>query len=147
MLRSIRTNFRKVFKKRKGAGLATEIAGYILASSILLAIGVYGIRIIIDGVNSYRAGKELETIAAAAQAFEFSAKSSQPPADLGKLVSGLSASESTTGEAKANFVTKETWTSDASSFLDPWGSAYQYDRTNRTITTLNNGKTARSVSF
>ena len=75
------------------------------------------------------------------------AVSGNPPADLGALVTGLTAVQSNDGVAKTSFVAKSTWTTTATSFVDPWGNAYTYVPATHTISSTNNGGTAISVTF
>lgn len=87
---------------------------------------------------------ELEAIATACLTYEALASDSMPPASLTELISGLSATDSIDGTAHTNLL---TWTKSnastagedgkiTSELNNPWGNAYTYSQTDRTITTI-----------
>ena len=59
---------------------------------------------------------------------------STPPADIASLITGLSADKAVDGTAHAFLTQTKGSTVSADSVLDPWGAAYTYSQTDRTVT-------------
>ena len=134
-----------ILKKRKGFGLL-DLGLYAIALTILVAAGVAAYNEYQEGNKRAVARQELKTIASACSLYMVTARSGNPPAELGDLVTGLTAAQSNDGIAKGRFVAKTTWTNTAS-FVDPWGNAYGYNAATQTVTCTNNGGTAFSETF
>lgn len=80
---------------------------------------------------------DMEAISTACLAYEALSMDSTLPASLAALATGLAAEDSIDGVAHSNFLTssKSNQGDGANlSIQDPWGNAYTYDQTNRTIT-------------
>lgn len=134
------------FRKRKGFGLM-DLALYAIALSILVAAGVMAYNDYQDGNKRAVAKEEMKTLATAASLYIASAKTGTAPTDLGQLVVGLTADQSNDNVIKAAFVAKPTWTTVATTFVDPWGTAYTYTAATKTISCANNGGTAFTINF
>lgn len=137
----------KGLKKRKGSLLA-EIGIYMVIVMVLLMIGYSGFNSIKDTANRTTATNELNTLKTGVQSYVGLSKTSSLPTDLGGLITGLTAAQSIDKAPHVNFVSKDgEWTSTASTFVDPWGVAYDYDAATRTITSTAGGGTAIVVNF
>lgn len=133
-------------KKRKGIG-AVEII-FVVAVIVILAAML--IPKFMDFQESSRRAvtmQELKTLSENCALYAALSKDGKPPANLGALVTGLTATQSSDGQVYGSFIVKKGYTSTASSFVDPWGNAYVYDGTNRTISSTANGGTAISQAF
>ena len=77
---------------------------------------------------------DMDAIATGALMYESFHINSQLPGTLVDLADGLDAAESIDGMAHKNIVSSsKVTTSDAGAFVDPWGTAYEYDATERTL--------------
>lgn len=77
---------------------------------------------------------DMDAIATGALIYESFHINSQLPADLSTLAAGLSANESIDGMKHENIVSSsKVTTSDSGAFVDPWGTEYSYDATERTL--------------
>lgn len=133
-------------KKRKGFGLM-DLGLYAIAITILVAAGVTAWNGYQEGNKRAVAQQELRSLADACAIYQAYNRTSAVPANLGALVTGLTAAQSNDGVAKTSFVTKSTWTTDSTTFTDPWGNAYVYAAATRTISSTNNGGVAITVTF
>lgn len=133
-------------KKRKGV-LSVEFVFIVAAIVILAAILIPKYMDFQESTRRAVAAQELKTLAESCVFYAALSKDGQPPANLGALVTGLTAAQSNDGQAYGSFIVKKGYTSTASSFVDPWGNAYTYDATNRTISSTANGGTAISQNF
>ena len=138
MLQKIRG---KSMQKVKGQS-TMDLAIYIVIASLILLVGSYAYGAFRDRVARNNTNSELATLAEACIVYQADNVAGTPPANLGALVTGLTAAQSIDGVAKGTYVTKTTWTNDPASFVDGWGNAYQYSTAARTITSTNNGNTA-----
>ena len=77
---------------------------------------------------------DLEAITTAALAYEAMSTDSTPPADIASLIAGLSADKAVDGTAHTFLTQTKGTTVSADSILDPWGTAYTYSQTDRTVT-------------
>lgn len=77
---------------------------------------------------------DMDAIATGVLIYESFHINSQLPTDLNTLATGLSADESIDGMKHENIVSSsKVTTSDSGAFVDPWGTAYEYDATERTL--------------
>lgn len=133
-------------KKRKGLSII-EMGLVALAMMIFAAVGVG----LYQGFNENNkravAHQETRMLADACALYTNYNRAGTPPADLGALVTGLTAANSNDGVAHIPFVTKTGWTATATTFIDPWGNAYAYSAAARTVGSSNNGGTLWSDSF
>lgn len=141
MLQSLR------MRKRKGFSLL-ELTIYAMAVIVLMLVAVPKLKTVYEGFKRDAVQQEIHSLAEACQRYETYAVTSLPPASLGDLVTGLSAAQSNDGQAHVDDLIKnpkKTYTN-AASFVDKWGNAYQYSQSDRTITSTGNG-TAISETF
>ncbi len=94
---------------------------------------------------------DMRTISAALLMYEMDSNTASLPTTLAGLTTGLSATESRDGEKHDNYIVFSNKNAEGN-FLDPWGQAYVYDSTERTISCTpkdSNGKalTTVTVSF
>lgn len=89
---------------------------------------------------------EMEAIATACLTYEALASSSMPPADLGTLITGLTATDSIDGCSHENLLTWTRSNTSADGLTNPWGNAYTYDADARTITTTPKDENGADVS-
>ena len=133
-------------KKRKGYTLIElVIVGIILM--ILAAVGMKSMGTSTNGSKVAVAHTETKMLADASALYAATAVDSNPPTDLGALVTGIAAANAVDRQDHGAFVTKTGWTSAASSITDPWGNPYVYDSAARTVSCTNNGGTAWVDSF
>jgi len=120
----------------------------ILMTLLLVAYAEYK-----ANANRVSAQQDLRMFKSGVISYSGLAIDSQPPTNLGQLVSNpsLSASNAIDGVDHGPFVdVKNGWTTDSSSIKDPWGNAYIYNYSTSsgtgTISTSGGGK-PMSVSF
>lgn len=141
----------KLQRKRKGIGLI-ELGLYCIALAIIVAAAAFAYTDFQEGSKRSLAKQEVKLLAEACALYTVSIKTSTPPDDLGKLYGttaspAIAAANSNDGFAKVSFVTKSGWNATASSYVDPWGAQYIYDKTARTVSCKMNGNTTYTVSF
>ena len=139
---------RNVFvpRKRKGFSLP-ELSITILCMMVLATILYLAYDKIQESARRSTTMRDMETLQSAVLMYSTAHISGSLPADLGALVSGLTAAQTVDGIARTAFVRKSGWTSDASTCVDAWGNAYVYNASTRTITSTANGGAAITVSF
>lgn len=91
--------------------------------------------------------QDMKTLAEQCALYTVRAADGKPPANLGNLVTGLTAAQTVDGIAYGNFLATGKYTSDPASFVDRWDNPYQYDPDARTITSTMNGGTAHTEYF
>lgn len=139
------------FHKARGI-LMAQLAFYIVCTILLLAAGMLSYREYKDNTNRSTAMTEMEMLKNGVLTYTGLNKTSQPPANLGALVSNpsLKAQDAIDGVDHGPMVEKRTWTGSSETLLDPWGTPYElsYDASTGkgTITSKGNGKPL-SVSF
>lgn len=133
-------------KKRKGFTLV-ELGIVVLVIVILVGAAIAANGFIQESARRTTTKQDLKTLQGGVLLYELQSKNGQPPDNLGQLVSGLAANETIDGEIRKDFVVKANWTSDSDSFVDSWGNKFIYDKSNRTITSTNGGKTSLTVPF
>lgn len=93
-----------------------------------------------DNASRYSAtDNDAKVIRDAVLVYMASSRTGNPPADLGQLVSGLTADQSKNKTATGSLVLKTAWTSDPATFKDAWDNAFVYDSSAGTITSNCNG--------
>ena len=142
--------FQKLLKnlkeKKKGFSMI-ELAIYIIIISTLMAVGAFAFVGYQDRAKRSVTMDELNTLSQAILTYTADSKTGSLPANLGALITGLTAAQSIDGVAHGQYVTKTGWTSDSTTFIDGWGNAYTYNSGARTISSTNNGGTAIVKSF
>ena len=129
--------FKKLrLKRRKGFSLP-EI---LVACAIIIALSsaaFFGFNQAQHTRKMAQMNSDMEAIATACLAYEALSMNSTAPATLEALATGLTAENSIDGVAHNNFLTssKANQGDGASlSVQDPWGNAYVYSQSDRTIT-------------
>ena len=120
-------------KRRKGFTLI-EI---MVACAIIIALSVgafFGYSQAQQSRKMAQMRQDMEAICTAALAYEAMSLDSNPPADMAALMSGLPADKAVDGTAHAFLTQTKGSTVSADSVLDPWGAAYTYSQTDRTVT-------------
>lgn len=142
-------NEMKLTAKRKHfKGMTPMELGVVMIAIVLLtAAAVWGFSSLSESSKRAVANQEVAALAKAILLYEGDNKTAALPANLGALVTGLTADQSNDGVIKKAYVSKKGWTADSTTFKDPWGNAYVYSTTNRTITCSNNGGTAIVKQF
>lgn len=133
-------------KKRPGQDLG-QLSFYLVCVAIILAAAYLAYPIIMDAINDYVTDRDMDTIANACVLYQSQSSTFSLPANLGQLISGLSAAQSKDGLAHSNYVNKPIWTTDSSTFVDAWGNPFTYNAAARTITSTNNGNTPKVRQF
>ena len=77
--------------------------------------------------------QDLEAISNAALSYEAMSLDSTPPASIQALITGLTADESVDGASHTFLTQVKGNTTSTSDVLDPWGTAYIYDASVRTV--------------
>ena len=77
--------------------------------------------------------QDMEAITNAALSYEAMSLDSTPPASIQALITGLSADESVDGAAHTFLTQVKGNSTSTESVLDPWGTAYVYDSSARTV--------------
>ena len=77
--------------------------------------------------------QDLEAISNAALSYEAMSLDSTPPASIQALITGLTADESVDGASHTFLTQVKGNTTSTSDVLDPWGTAYIYDASARTV--------------
>lgn len=142
MLRSISAKM----KKRKGLSLL-ELGIWALAVAVFMGIAMPRLGDYLEGKKRNAADQETRILAEQCALYTSHAANGQPPASLGALAVGISAAQSVDGEAHNDYLAKLSFTSDPNSFVDPWRNPYQYDPSNRIITSTANGGTPITHTF
>lgn len=122
----------KKMKKRRGMSALAEM---LMACVLMIIVGlalIYNLREAPHSAKMAKMTSEMDAIAAACLNYESLNINGAVPASLSDLVTGLTAAQSLDGAAHNNFITASRGTT--GSVLDPWGTAYGYSSTNRTIT-------------
>ena len=132
--------------KRKGFSLP-ELSITILCMMILATILYLAYDWIQNSAKRSTTMRDMETLQSACLMYAAARSDGAFPANLGALVTGLTASQTVDGLARASFVRKTGWTATASTAVDGWGNAYTYDAAARTITSTANGGTPIVVNF
>lgn len=130
-------------KKRKGFSLV-EI---LVSCAIIIALSVaafFGYQHAQQTRKMAQMNNDLEAIANAALTYEALSLTSMPPTDIATLVQGLSADESIDGSEKTDLITTTKNTDNG--ILDPWGNAYEYSQTDRTITCTPNDASGAAMT-
>ena len=120
-------------KRRKGFTLI-EI---MVACAIIIALSVGAFFFYSQAQQSRKMAQmrqDMEAITTAALAYEAMSTDSTPPADIASLITGLSADKAVDGTAHEFLTQTKGTTVSADSILDPWGTAYTYSQTDRTVT-------------
>ena len=120
-------------KRRKGFTLI-EI---MVACAIIIALSVGAFFFYSQAQQSRKMAQmrqDMEAITTAALAYEAMSIDSTPPADIASLITGLSADKAVDGTAHEFLTQTKGTTVSADSILDPWGTAYTYSQTDRTVT-------------
>ena len=120
-------------KRRKGFTLI-EI---MVACAIIIALSVgafFGYSQAQQSRKMAQMRQDMEAICTAALAYEAMSLDSNPPADMAALMSGLAADKAVDGTAHTFLTQTKGSTVSANSILDPWGTAYTYSQTDRTVT-------------
>ena len=120
-------------KRRKGFTLI-EI---MVACAIIIALSVgafFGYSQAQQSRKMAQMRQDMEAICTAALAYEAMSTDSTPPADIASLITGLPADKAVDGTAHAFLTQTKGSTVSADSILDPWGVAYTYSQTDRTVT-------------
>ena len=120
-------------KRRKGFTLI-EI---MVACAIIIALSVgafFGYSQAQQSRKMAQMRQDMEAICTAALAYEAMSTDSTPPADIASLITGLPADKAVDGTAHAFLTQTKGSTVSANSILDPWGTAYTYSQTDRTVT-------------
>ena len=120
-------------KRRKGFTLI-EI---MVACAIIIALSVgafFGYSQAQQSRKMAQMRQDMEAICTAALAYEAMSTDSTPPADIASLITGLPADKAVDGTAHAFLTQTKGSTVSADSVLDPWGAAYTYSQTDRTVT-------------
>lgn len=136
------------FCKTRGI-LMAQLAFYIVCTMLLLAAGMLTYREYKDNTNRSTAFTEMNTLKTGVLTYAGLNKNSQPPSNLGVLVSNPSLNAADAIDRVDHGAMVDKWTS-PDSILDPWGDAYEmtYDTSTGTgeITSKGNGKPI-SVKF
>lgn len=125
---------KKLFKdsKRKGFTLM-EI---LVACAIIIALSV-GAFFFYQSAQQTRKmaqmNQDMEAIANAALSYESMSLDSTPPDSVGALITGLTADESVDGASHQFLTQVKGNVTSSNDVLDPWGEAYVYDATERTV--------------
>ena len=120
-------------KRRKGFTLI-EI---MVACAIIIALSVGAFFFYSQAQQSRKMAQmrqDMEAITTAALAYEAMSIDSTPPADIASLITGLSADKAVDGTAHEFLTQTKGTTVSADNILDPWGTAYTYSQTDRTVT-------------
>ena len=120
-------------KRRKGFTLI-EI---MVACAIIIALSVgafFGYSQAQQSRKMAQMRQDMEAICTAALAYEAMSTDSTPPADIASLITGLPADKAVDGTAHAFLTQTKGSTVSADNVLDPWGAAYTYSQTDRTVT-------------
>ena len=120
-------------KRRKGFTLI-EI---MVACAIIIALSVgafFGYSQAQQSRKMAQMRQDMEAICTAALAYEAMSTDSTPPADIASLITGLPADKAVDGTAHTFLTQTKGSTVSANSILDPWGTAYTYSQTDRTVT-------------
>lgn len=137
-----------LIKAKKFKGItAYELMGVLLVIIILATAAGWMVHEFVESGKRATTHSDAATLAVACGMYESQSKAGTPPADLGALVTGLTAAQSVDGVAKARYVTPSTWTSDPTTIVDQWNEAFVYDAAARTITSNNNGNDPIVKSF
>ena len=134
-------------KKRRNGFSLVELGIAMIVLALIVGVAYTFYDGIMDGAKTTKVKDELDVLAKACIQYQINSVAGNPPANLGSLMTGLTAAQSNDRVAKPKFVTRNGWTSDASTFKDPWGNQYVYNAANRTITSTANGGTAITVYF
>ena len=127
------------YKKYKGL-TAAELMGVIMVIVILTAASIFVIHEFVESGKRSTTNIDASNLAAACGLYESQSKAGLPPANLGALVTGLTAAQSKDGVAKTKYVSNPEWTSDSATIVDQWNEPFLYDIVARTVTSNNNGK-------
>jgi Tfp pilus assembly protein PilE len=127
-------------KNKHAKGISTmDLSIYIVIAAILLTAGLVAYNSYQDRARRNTVREELNALAQACVNYQSDSATGSLPTDLGKLVTGLTAAQTVDGVIRGSYVAKTTWTTDATTFTDPWGSQYVYNTTARTITSNGSG--------
>ncbi len=142
---------RKIFKRRHGMTLV-ELLMVVAVLTILIGAGMAAFPGMQDSAKRSTARTEVDALSKACMSYMNDLKAGTAPTTLGSLVGtvaapAIAAANSNDGMAKVTYVKKTGWTTDPTSFTDPWGNAYVYDAANQTITCTMNGGTSYVQSF
>lgn len=127
--------FRDKFKKsakRKGFTLM-EI---LVACTIIIALSVGAFFAYQQAQQTRKIAQmnqDMEAITNAALSYEAMSLDSTPPASIQALITGLTADESVDGAAHTFLTQVKGNTTSTNDVLDPWGTAYSYDASARTV--------------
>ena len=124
-----------------------EVSIIILCVTIL----AFGIGLTLDGIrdSASRAAttRDLSELHAALTLYIAQKNDGLPPATLGILLEQMPSAQSRDGLVKKPYIQKRGWTSDASTWVDGWGNLYQYNSTDRTLSSTGNGGNSILVQF
>lgn len=140
--------FRDKFKKsakRKGFTLM-EI---LVACAIIIALSVGAFFAYQQAQQTRKIAQmnqDMEAIANGALSYEAMSLDSTPPASTQALITGLTADESVDGAAHTFITQVKGSTAATSDILDPWGTAYVYSQTDRTVTCTPKDPSGKSLS-
>lgn len=133
---------KRLFQRKHKGMTAMELAVVCIVIVLISAGAAWGFSHLTESGKRAVANSEAASLAKACALYESDNRAAAPPTDLGALITGLTAAQANDGVAKTRYVSKDTWTATAASITDPWGNAYTYSSTNRTVTSTNNGNTA-----
>ena len=133
------------FKRRNGFSLVE--ATFVMILVLVLSVAYLMSPQIIDTAKRVQTKNDMSTITSAIMIYQANNINQQVPSNLGDLVTGLSAAQSTSGIAQTDFIKRDGVTSDASSFVDSWGNPYIYNSSARTLSSTANGGTPITVNF
>ena len=128
--------FRNKFKKsakRKGFTLM-EI---LVACAIIIALSVGAFFAYQQAQQTRKIAQmnqDMEAITNAALSYEAMSLNSTPPGSIQDLITGLTANESIDGAAHSFITHGKGSNTSTSDILDPWGLAYVYSQSDRTVT-------------
>lgn len=140
------TTIEMKMKNRKGQDIL-QFSLWAAAVIIFLALAIPRYSDWQEGNRRKATMKEMRTIADQCALYMATSSTGQPPANLGDLVTGLTAANSNDGVAHGNFLASNKFTNDPNSFVDGWGNVYTYDSANHTLESTMNGGTAYQVNF
>lgn len=124
--------------RRSGFSLP-ELSISVLCMMILASGIAFSLDWIRDSASRAATQRSLSELHAAATLYMQQHKLGVAPASIGTLLEKLPAANSRDGLEKGPYIKKRGWTSSSSTWVDGWGVVYQYDASNRVITSAGNG--------